>query len=197
MRALVQVEQARNCRERSPNRELKSGQHGANIRNLVSSDNKSLTPGLHILRMMRFQQGPSLVQPAISLDTTTPSTLLFFAAAGSVFLVVLILTITVRHLIIAAPLDAARIREGCRRTRDQIKYLGFLSISISILAAIHKAQGVLLQAAIAGSGLERCVGPLAETLHLLEIGLAVALLALVCMMLVLAQSSRLMAKFEC
>lgn len=164
-----------------------------------SSNYKALTLGLHILRVTRFQQGSSLVysQPAISFDTTPPSILLFVAAAGLVFLVAIILTITVRYLFMAAPLDAASIREDCRRKRDQIKYLAYLSFSLSLLAAIYKVQGVLLQAAIAGSGLESCVGPLAETLYLLEIGMAVVLLALVCMMLVLARSTRLVAKIDC
>lgn len=131
------------------------------------------------------------------LDPAPQSFLLYFAAAGLLFLAVVILAITVRYLIMAGRLDAASIREDCRRKRDQIKYVALLSFSISVLAAIYKAQGVLIQVAIAGSGLDRGVGPLAETLYLLEFGIAVVLLALICMMLVLARSSRLVAKTRC
>lgn len=117
-----------------------------------------------------------------------------FALIITSVLAIGMLAMTIRYFMAAGRLDPKSIPAACRRQRDQLKYLAILSLATGVLVTVYEAQRALIQAAIAGSGLNHAIGPLAAAPFALEFGLANVTLCSICMILVLARSSRLIAR---
>ena len=111
-----------------------------------------------------------------------------------VLLAVVMLILTIRYLIISGRLDPASIPLTCRYQRDQLKYLAILSLATGALGAVYTTVRAFVHVAIAGSfTFDKVSGPLSYGLIHFGLGLLVFMMGIICMIVVLARSSRLIA----
>lgn len=122
-----------------------------------------------------------------------PDSLPLFVVIGLLILPVVVLAVTARYLIVSGRFDPLEAPVKCRQQRDQLKYIGIISVATGAFAMIYMVYRVFIETAIAGGRFDetfdKIIGPLGEALIPLAIGLFNLILSLICMMLVLARNS--------